>query len=129
MEKRELTSKQRKAIKYILENNSIEEAAREAKISRGSIYNWLKDEHFKERLERERTILFEEGLNALKGATTKAAKTLIELLESSDRNARRLAAKEIISFAIKAVEIKELEERVSQLEEILEQNKLNKKRY
>ncbi len=129
MEKKNLTHKQRKAIKYILENNTIEEASRKADISRSSIFNWLKDAHFKESLERERRILFEEGLNALKGAATKAATTLIELLESSDRNARRLAAKEIINFAIKAVEIKELEERVSQLEELLEQNKLNQKRY
>ncbi len=122
MENKTLTPNQHKAIKSILGNNTIEEAARKANLSRSTIYSWLKDEHFKECLEKERKILFEEGLNALKGATVMAAKTLIELLECNDRSTRRLAAKEIISFAIKAVETKELEERVSQLEELLEQN-------
>jgi len=123
MRKKILTPNQRKAVKSILENNTIEEAARKANFSRSTIYNWLKDEHFKEFLEKERKILFEEGLSALKGATVMAAKTLIELLECNDRSTRRLAAKEIINFAIKAFAIKELEERVSQLEELLEENK------
>ena len=128
MRENTLTQNQQKAIRAILEANSIEEAAKKARISRSTIYNWLKDEHFKECLERERKALFEEGLSALKGAAAKAAKTLIELLESKDRNTRRLAAKEIINFAIKAVETRELEERIIKLEELLEQNKLNQKR-
>lgn len=129
MKENTLTQKQQKAIKAILEANSIEEAAKKARISRTSIYNWLKDEYFKECLERERKALFEEGLSALKGAAAKAAKTLIELLESNDRNTKRLVAKEIINFAIKAVETRELEERVSKLEELLEQNKYKYKKY
>ena len=129
MRENTLTQNQQKAIRAILEANSIEEAAKKVKISRGTIYNWLKDVHFKECLERERKALFEEGLSVLKGAAAKAAKTLIELLESKDRNTRRLAAKEIISFAIKGVETRELEERIIKLEELLEQNKLNQKRY
>ena len=104
MRKNKITQNQQKAIRAILEANSIEEAAKKAKISRSTIYNWFKDEHFKECLERERKALFEEGLSVLKGAAAKAAKTLIELLESKDRNTRRLVAKEIINFAIKAVE-------------------------
>ena len=129
MRKNELTANQLRAITYILENNSIEETARRTKVSRGTIYNWLKQDLFKARLEQERKTLFEEGLNALKGATAKAAKTLIDLLDCKDRNTRRLAAKEIISMAFKANEIKELEERIDRLEEILEQSKYKQKRY
>lgn len=65
----------------------------------------------------------QEGLNALKVATRKASITLIELLDNSDRNTRRLAAKTIIDFAIKAVENKELEERICVIEEALEQQR------
>lgn len=129
MSKNTLTQNQQKAIRAILEANSIEEAAKKVKISRGTIYNWFKDVHFKECLERERKALFEEGLSVLKGAAAKAAKTLIELLESKDRNTRRLAAKEIINFAIKGVETGELEERIIKLEELLEQNKHKQIRY
>lgn len=101
----------------------MELVAKKAGVSRGTIYNWLKDERFKARLEQERQRLFEEGLNAIKAAALKAAQTLIKLLDSRDQATQRLASKEIINFAIKAIEMKELEERVSQLEEHIEQNK------
>jgi len=127
MRKNGLTANQLRTITHILENNSIEETARKAKVSRGTIYNWLKQDSFKARLEQERKTLFEEGLGTLKGATAKAAKTLIELLGSKDRNTRRLAAKEIISMAFKANEIRELEERIFRLEELLGQNKHKQK--
>ena len=106
-----------------MRHSSIEEASRDSKIARSTIYGWLKQDSFKNKLEQERKKLFEEGLNALKAATTKAAQTLIKLLDSKDRATRRLASKTIIDFAIRAVEMKELEERVSQLEELVEQNK------
>ena len=123
MKKTALTSRKLRAISCILENNSIEDAAKKAGVSRSTLYNWLNDSQFKTRLERERRAVFEEGLNALKTATSKAAKTLIELLNCRDRNTRRLAAKEIINLAIKAVEIRELEERISALEGLIEGNR------
>jgi len=129
MKESKLSARQIKAITGILGNDSIEDAARKAGVSRSTIYNWLKQDCFIRRIDQERKILFEEGLNALKSATSKAARTLILLLEHKDQKTRRLAAKEIINFAIKAIELKELEERVSQLEDLIERNKLNQKRY
>lgn len=129
MEEKELTARQLKTITYLLENDSIERAAQKANVSRGTIYNWLKQESFKNRLEQERKILFEEGLNALQGAASKAAITLVQLLQSKDESTKRLAAKEIINVALKVTEIRDLEARVSQLEELLEQNKHKQKRY
>ncbi len=122
MEKEQLTSNQLKVISCLLHNDSIEAASKKAKVARGTIYAWMKLEAFKNRLEDGRNEIYTEGLNALKVATRKASMTLIELLDNSDRNTRRLAAKEIINFAIKAVELKEFEERLSVIEEILEQN-------
>lgn len=123
MEKEQLTSNQLKVINYLLQNDSIEAASKKAKVARGTIYAWLKLEAFKNRLEDGRNEIYTEGLNALKVATRKASITLIELLDNSDRNTRRLAAKTIIDFAIKAVENKELEERICVIEEALEQQR------
>ena len=120
MKKIGLSSRQLKAITCILENNSIEETAKKARVSRSTLYNWFNDSQFKARLEKEREAVFKEGLMALKTATSKAAKTLIKLLDSKDRNTRRLAAKEIINVALKVAEINDLEERINRLEEILE---------
>ena len=121
MEKTALTSTQLRAISYILESSSIEEAARKTKISRGTVYNWLKDDNFKKILERERNALFFESLSLLKQANIKAAQTLIDLLESADETTRRLAAREILGFSIRITEIKDMEERVSKVEQIVEQ--------
>lgn len=119
MKKTALTSRQLKVITYILESNSIEEAAKKAKVSRSTIYNWLKDNRFKQQLEKERKALFNEGLNALKAATSKAAKTLIRLLDSKDKKTRRLAATQIISVELKVAELHDLQERVERIEEHL----------
>jgi transposase len=117
-----LTSNQLKTISYILESCSIEEAARKAKVSRSSIYNWLKDDIFKEKLKKEREALFAEGLDLLKQATNKAVNELINLLKSRDETTRRLTAKEIINLSLRTTEIRDLEERISKIEQIIEQN-------
>ncbi len=120
MAKKELNASQLKVITYILEGCSIDEASKKAKVARTTVHNWLNQEHFEKCLEEERKAIFENGLNAIKAATAKAAQKMIELLDSPDRNTRRLAAKDILSFAIKVIEVKELEDRVSRLEELLE---------
>jgi transposase len=104
-----------------LESSSIEEAAKKAKVSRASIYNWLKNEKFKEILKKEREALFVESLEVLRQATRKAANVLINLLKSNDETTKRLAAKEIINLTLRTTEIWDLEERMSKIEEIVEQ--------
>jgi len=123
MKKIGLSSRQLKAITCILENNSMEETAKKARVSRSTLYNWFNDNQFKARLEKERESVFEEGLMALKTATSKAAKTLIQLLDSKDRNTRRLAAKEIINVALKVVELQDIQERIEKIEEQLEKSR------
>jgi len=125
MEKAKLTPKQLRAISCILESSSIEEAAKKAKVSRASIYNWLKNEKFKEILKKEREALFVESLEVLRQATRKAANVLINLLKSNDETTKRLAAKEIINLTLRTTEIWDLEERVSKIEEIVEQKYQN----
>ena len=83
MKKEQLTSNQLKVIRCLLQNDSIEKAAKKTKLARGTIYNWLKQEAFKNRLEDGRKEIYTEGLNALKVATRKASVTLIELLDNS----------------------------------------------
>ena len=122
MEKKELTSSQQKGIVALIECNSVEEAAKRIRVNKSTIYNWLKQDRFKNQLEAERAAVFREGLEKIKGATTNAAGTLIDLLKSKDENSRRLAAQKILDFALKIVEFQDFEERISRIEEILEQN-------
>jgi len=126
MNENKLNTKQLQAIDLILCNSSIEKVAKKLGISRQTIHNWLREKPFKEHLEKERKELFEEGLNALKGAMAKASRALIGLLDCDDRKERRLAAKEIINMALKVCEIKELEERISGLEDFLDKRERDK---
>jgi len=121
MEKTALTSTQLRAISYILESNSIEEAARKAKVSRGTLYNWMKEELFHEKLMEERTAIFNESLGLIKQATREAVNVLVDLLKCKNETTRRLAAREILGFSIRITEIKDIEERVSKVEQIVEQ--------
>lgn len=121
MEKTALTPTQLKAIHYILESNSIREAAKKVRVSRGTLYNWMREESFNERLKKERQDLFNWSLSLLKQATQKAVNELINLLNSKDETTRRLTAKEIINLSLRTIEIKQLEERITEIEQIIEQ--------
>jgi len=122
IEKKSLTPRQSKAINLILEGQlSIESISSEIGINKSTIHRWLKRDNFKEKLEQKRQEVFEEGLNSLKAAMDKAAKKLIELLNSKDENIRRLTAKEILNFSLKSFEIQNLEKRIEIIEEILQQ--------
>ena len=120
-----LTPNQLRTIAFILESDSIERAAKKAKISRSSIYLWLKNGTFKARLEKERDILFYEHLNLLRQAAGKATKVLIDLLKSEDETVKRLVAREILSQSLRITEIRSLERRISWLEEVVEQKYQN----
>jgi len=121
IEKETLTPRQSKAIALILEGQlSLESIAEKIGIRRMTLHRWTKREYFKEKIEQKRQEVFEEGLNNLKAAMNKAAKKLIELLDSKDENIRRLTAKEILNFALKSFETEDLEKRIEAIEEILE---------
>lgn len=114
-----LTSKQFRAIPALLQEPSISKAARASGNSRSSITRWLKLPEFKAELDRRRLELFNQGLNLLKLSTKKAALKLLEFLNGKDPGASRWAAREILSFAIRAAELQDIEKRIERLEDKL----------
>jgi len=115
----ELTGNQLKALSEILASGTMEEASSRAGISKSTLYEWLKQKAFRKRLEEAREAVFNEALAVLKGATEKAARKLIALLDSKDETTQRLTAREILSLALKAKEMQDLETRIGNIEEIL----------
>jgi len=115
-----LRGKQLKAIAEILETGSMEEAARRSGVSKTTLYEWMKQEPFRKRLEEARAEVFNEGLGIIKAGTSKAARKLIELLDSRNENTRRLTAQEILALSLKISETQEIERRLERLEELLE---------
>jgi len=54
---------------YLLEEKSIQAAARKARISKVTLYSWLKDPEFKEKLKGSQDELFRAAVTRLKAAT------------------------------------------------------------
>ena len=114
-----LTSKQARVIPYLLGAPSLEEGCKRARVSKVTVYAWLKQENFREELKHQRNELIRGALDCLKANVSKATETLVKLLDSKSEPIRARAAEDIIEFAQKAIEHEELEKRVQALEERL----------
>jgi len=116
-----LSHKQEKAIMLLLQNKKIEEVAQELKISQVTLYRWLKQDAFKERFNEVRQELFTEALNSLKTLTKQAIDTLDDILKNGTKETSRVtASKTVLELALRLKEVEELEQRVEELEKIVE---------
>ncbi|MGA2775654.1 MAG: phBC6A51 family helix-turn-helix protein [Candidatus Omnitrophota bacterium] len=114
-----LTTRQLVVINHLICASSIEEVSRNAKVSKPTLYKWLKDEAFKAELKRQRDEVVKESLNRLKHATMKATEGLIKLIDSSRPELRRWVCKDIIDYALKSVELEDIEERLDKVERVI----------
>jgi transposase len=114
-----VTTRQTRVIPYLLDAPSIEEGCKRAKVSKVTVYAWLKQENFRQELKRQRDELIRGALDSLKANVGKATETLVKLLDSKSEPIRARAAEDIIEFAQKAIEHEELEKRIEALEQRL----------
>lgn len=118
-EEGKLTNRQLLAISHIINSASIEEASCKAKVSRSTLYKWLKDETFKAELKRQRDEVVNDALDRLKGAIAKAVEELIKLTDAQREEVRRLACNDIITHTLKTLEIEDIEQRLEKVERII----------
>ena len=118
-ENEKLTNRQLLAITQIIASSTLEEARRKARISKGTLYAWLKDEAFKIELKRQRDEIIKEALASLKNAMTKAVKELVKLINSSKPELRRWVCKDIIDYALKSIELEDIEDRLNKIEQAI----------
>jgi|SRR6267142_4308607 response regulator RpfG family c-di-GMP phosphodiesterase len=111
-----LTAKQARVIPFLLASPSIDEGCRLARVSKASVYEWLKKDFFREELKRQRDVTIERALDSLKANLTKAAATLVKHLKSKRENISMRAAENIIEYTQKALEHEDLERRIEALE-------------
>lgn len=112
-----LSARQQQALPIFASNLTIEEACECAGISRNTFYEWLKEPQFKLELDRLRNEIVNEAVNHLKITSTKAARTLAGLLERDDSpTVQRSAANDVLGHVMKFMELKELEDRLADIE-------------
>ncbi len=98
-------------------------AANRAGIHVGTVTKRLKDPGFRRLLTGQRADLLSEVAGILASSASGAALVLEELYSDEDapEHVRRSAARDVLEFSIRVRELHEMDERLSTLEELLEQ--------
>ena len=113
-----LTSKQQRAIEFLLSEPTTKAAAEKSQVSEATIHRWLNDPAFSAAHKVARGRLLETTLTALQSASTEAVTCLRNVLNDlgAPITARVSAARNVLDFALKAHDVLEVEERLSVLE-------------
>jgi len=113
-----LGRKQKDAIAALLTQRNVEEAARAAGIGVRTLLRWLKLPEFQTAYRLARREAFGQAIARLQQATSAAATTLLKTMidPSTPASVRVRAADSVFNHAAKAIEIEDLEARVTALE-------------
>lgn len=116
MNKAKLTPRQIKAIPHIVTSPTYTGGCEKAGITKTTFYKWIKDPKFKAELDRRRDEITAEAFGMLSQGLTQAVEVLVGLLDNKDVRLKRLAAKDVMDFAIRHKENKDLDERLTEVE-------------
>jgi hypothetical protein len=102
----------------LLTNGNVEMAARAVGIDTKTLLRWMKIPEFQAAYREARRLAYGQSIARLQQASSAATSTLLKILvdPSSPPNCRLRAAEIILSHAAKAIEIEDIEARVSALE-------------
>ena len=103
-----LTHRQLSFIPYLLSCTTIEEACRQANISKPTAYKWKKEDVFKDELRRRSDEIHEATLQRLIAGMDAGVAKLRELLNSENENVALRAANDLIAHGFKAAELANL---------------------
>jgi hypothetical protein len=118
-----LGRKQEDAIAALLTQRNIEEAARAAGIGVRTLLRWQKLPEFQNAYRQARREAVGQAVARIQQGTSAAATTLLKVMidPSTPASVRVRAADSIFNHAAKAIEIEDIEARVSELERAAEE--------
>lgn len=105
-----------KAIVALLTTANVEDAARSCGVSRSSMVRWQHDSAFQEALRAARRQVFEAAVSGLQEAAGAAVEALRRNLRCRKPSVEVQAGRAILDYAMRSVEMLELEDRVRRLE-------------
>jgi hypothetical protein len=113
------------AIAALLSQRNVDEAARTAGIGTRTLLRWMKDPEFDAAFRAARRAAFGQTTARLQQGSSAAATILMKLMLDANTPAstRVRAAEIIVNHAAKAIEIEDIEARVSELERAAEASK------
>jgi predicted DNA-binding transcriptional regulator AlpA len=113
-----LTAKMQKALAALLDNPKVEDAARVCGVTRITLWRYMQDEHFQTEYRAAQRLVVDSAISELQAATSEAVQTLKRNLKCGSFSAENMAAQAILSHSMKALEVRELIERVDRLEKV-----------
>jgi DNA-binding transcriptional MerR regulator len=107
------------AIQSLLTCRTIVEAAEQCQVSRRTLHRWMKHERFKRQYDAAKKGLLNGAINRLRMAGFDSGKRLHEIVNDKETPtaAAVSAAGRILDLLIKGVELEDLTERITALEE------------
>ncbi len=116
------TRKMEEVIAALLVQRNVEEAARAAGIGNQTLLRWLKIPEFQIAYREARRAAFGQSVARLQQASSAAVSTLLKIMvdPTSPASCRVRAADSVLNHGIKAIEIEDIEVRVSELERAAE---------
>jgi AcrR family transcriptional regulator len=120
-----LPGRQEQALAALLSNPTVRDAAKAARLSEATIYRYMRDQLFAERLREARRGLVEQLTTRLQAKADASAKVLSDIAEDDSKPAsvRVAAAKAVIDYTLKTFELGDLNERLKVLEQNLKTHK------
>jgi hypothetical protein len=117
--KQKLGRKKEDAIVALLSSRSIEDAARACSTPVRTLYRWLAEAEFDAAYRTARRKAYGQSVARLQQASTAAATTLLKVMvdTATPASTRVRAAEHILTHAAKAIEIEDIEARLSALEQ------------
>jgi uncharacterized protein YggE len=113
-----ITTRQEKAIIALLNEPSTKEAAAAAGVSEVTLWRWLQDDTFRAPYMQARRLAVQRAIARTQAVTSEAVETLREVMKSSVAmpSARVAAAKAILDYAMKGIELEDHENRLAEIE-------------
>jgi hypothetical protein len=110
------------AIAALLTARNVDEAAKAVGISTRTLLRWMKDPEFKREYQEARRVGYSQAVAKLQHGATAAATTLLKIMldPATPASVRVRAAECIMNQSLKAIEIEDVNARVSELERALE---------
>lgn len=114
--------KQQQAIAALIQAPSIREAARAVGVSEATLFRWLQVPAFRATYREARRRVVEQAIARLQRASSEAVEVLRAIMTDPEKpsSARVTAARTVLDYALRAVELDNLAARIEALEGALE---------
>jgi hypothetical protein len=122
--------KKEEAIAALLTQRNIEDAAAAAHISPKTLLRWMKEPEFDKQYRAARRGAVSQSISRLQQGATAAATTLLKTMIDQDvpASVRVRAAECVLNHAMKAIELEDIEARLSEMERAAEQCDVDRRR-